>query len=247
MSFVPKGKWLIALGEKFHVVEAESDFIGTVKISIDSNVIFNKWVFILNFRFNIDTHVLRVKEKFGLRGSYYLLEVDDTEYEASDAIVLTTQMSESPLRQSNNGEIQVVNENNVQETMHIVDTEDFPLDNSAGMDVLQIDHEISKTVSNELTINTGSNFGGTLDIGLLNAIKAEISANLQKSLGQKISEVITRRQTLHFTVPAKSSVTYIIIWKRKSRSAECTVFAKNKLYQLNYKANYDLTYEVKSK
>jgi hypothetical protein len=192
--------------------------------------------------------VLKIKEKNKLAGLdvHYVLIVDDVEYEASDAIILTSQTPDSLTQSVNSGEIQVVNEKNVQETSLIVGTEEFPLDNLAGTDVLKSDHEVSKTVSNELTVNIGSNFGGTLDIGLLNAIKAEISASLQKNIGQKINETVTRRQTLHFTVPAHSSVKYIVIWKRKSRSAECTVFANNKLHQIYYKASYDLTYEVKS-
>jgi len=247
MSFTSRGKWLVGLDGKFHTIELENDWTGTVRVTVDNNVVFQKWQFLINVHFRIDSHSLIVKEKPFPKVGYVLLS-DGTEHESSDAIILTSQSnSVSSATKLSDSEIQVVSESNMQETTHIVDTEEFPLDNSAGTDVLKIDHEISKTVSNELTINTGAQFSGTLDIGLLNAIKAEISANLQKNLGQKINETITRRQTLHFTVPAKSSVTYTVIWKRKSRSAECIVFAQNKLHQLNYKANYDLTYEVKSK
>lgn len=246
MDSVYLNKWLIALDGKIYIIELEQkiNFFSNCKISVNGNVIIHKQkVLLVDFRFNIDTHKLRIKDKF----FDYMLIVDGQECPSTDAIILTSQFPYASSTHSNDDEIQIVNEDNVHETMQILDVEEFPLDNSAGTATLQIDHEISKTVTNELTINTTSNLSGTVDLSLLNAIKAEISTNLQKNSGHKISETIGRRQTLHFTVPPRCSVIYIIIWKRKIRSAECTVFAQNKLHHVNYKANYDLTYEVKSK
>lgn len=245
MALILRGKWLIELEDGPHIVRAEYDFWSVLKVYFDNKMICDKFFFNnATFRFiNADKHQFTLKEK-GIFNREFILIVDGVEYLALDEIVTA---HEQPLKVVKQPPAQIIREENIQETVQIVDIEEFPLDNSAGTDALTVEHEVSKTVSNELSITTSTTVSGTLEADLLTILKLEVSASLSKQLGQNIGETITRRQTLHFTVQPHYSVTYAVVWKRKTRTADCLVFVNSKLDRISYKVNYDLSYEVKSR
>lgn len=237
-----KSKWIIGLEDGLHSVVAERPVFRRAKVILDGDIICETWN-IKNFRFYINNHELLIKEK-GVLTPRLVLYVDGAKHEPATVAVITSDLSENINKMGK--EIQILDEGNIQESEIIVDIEEFPLDNSAGTDALKIEHEISKSVSNELSVDSSTQKGRVLNQGLISLLKLEISSNLSKHLGHNIGETITRRQKLVFTVQPRHSVVYKIIWKRKIRTASCGVLVDGRRSQVNYKASYDLTYEVKS-
>ena len=245
MALIPKGKWIVELDGRSHIVKAERTSGDFVKAYLGDKLLCNKWLPFSNltFRFSTDSHEFLLEE-LGIINRRFALTVDGEEYKVLDEIVTLHGAMKRGLRHP---AVQIIREEDVQETVEVVGVEEFPLDNAAGTDVLSVEHEISKTVSNELSITESASLDGGLDLGLLAALKIQVSVNLTKQLGQNIGETVTRRQVLHFTVQPQRRVTYSVIWKRRVRVGTCSIMVNDKPSRVSYRVNYDLSYEVKSR
>lgn len=137
-------------------------------------------------------------------------------------------------------------ESNVQEYTELIATDEFPLDNRFGNDTLTVEHEVSKTVSNQIVVETSNSKGGEITASLLTAIQAKISVSLSEKVGQTFGGSITRRHTLRFSVKPGDYVLYAVVWRRKVRKGRCIVSSGNDFAVVPYLAYFDLSCEIKS-
>jgi hypothetical protein len=143
--------------------------------------------------------------------------------------------------------IHIVREQNVLEKTEVVDTQEYPLDNLAGSSLLTNETGITRTVTNELSIQTDVGVAGSLKLKLFALVEADISAELTRQNGQTLGQTITERRTLTFTVQPQTAVIYTVIWLRKIRSGEYVVFIGGSPLLVPYSVYYGLSYQVKSR
>jgi hypothetical protein len=153
---------------------------------------------------------------------------------------------EKPTEMSAMQNFEILHEEDVEEQTVILGSEEFPLDNSHGTDTLSVEYEISKTVSNELSVRTDLEGRGSLNAGFLSILKAEIASRVSRQIGHVVGETVTRRQTLRFSVQPQSSVVYVVIWKRKIRAGNYLISSNGVQRFISYQLNYDLSYEIRT-
>jgi hypothetical protein len=142
--------------------------------------------------------------------------------------------------------IQFIKEIGVHESEEIVGSEEYPLDNRFGDQPFTAVHQVSHESTNELSVDTSSHLDGKVGLTILSAIKAEIEAQVSRQTGHKIGEKVTESQTLTFSVGAKSSVIYQVVWKRKVRSGERLYLSGGKSVTVPYRVYYGLSCEVRT-
>lgn len=240
--FSVHGSWPIDINSGLHIVEADLGDNNQLRVYVDDSVIHESYIFYAQgevHRFQIDGHyfVLRL-DGFFRPGMSFTLVMDGQEIRQADAV--EPQSVDST-------KIQIIGEQNVAEKTEVVDTQDYPLDNLAGSDVLTNETEITRTVTNELSIQTGIEVAGNLKLKLLTVVEADISAKLTKESGQTVGQTVTERRTLKFSVQPQSAVVYTVIWLRKVRSGEYVVSTDGNPLLVPYTVYYGLSYQVKSR
>jgi hypothetical protein len=140
--------------------------------------------------------------------------------------------------------VQILQEHDVKELTKIVGVEELPLDNRFGSDELTVEHEFSKTVRNEVVIETVRELQGKVGFDLFSILKNEICAKLSKQMGQTFEESISRRCTLTFTVRPGDFVTYKVIWKQKYLSGKYEVAINTQPLLVPFNAGFGLEYEI---
>jgi len=173
----------------------------------------------------------------------------------SFSITIPLYLKESGIPNSNNNSMQsttplaveLLGENNVIDSTVIIDVEEYPLDNRLGTDNLSVEIEISKTMNNEFSLESGVEIGGNANLSILSMLQMELSTNISKKYGYKIGQAVSRRQMLQFTVKAGSFVTYIVTWKRKVRTGNYIASIENQRFDIPYRLYYDLSYDIGSK
>src|ERR1017187_3063182 len=134
----------------------------------------------------------------------------------------------------------------MQESEEVVATEEYPLDNRFGDRAFTTVRQVSRESTNELSVDTSSQLTGKVGLEVLSAIKAEIEAQVSRQTGQKIGEKVTESQTLAFSVGAKASVLYQVVWKRKIRSGGGFYLSGGTPVTVPYRINYGLSCEVRT-
>jgi hypothetical protein len=147
---------------------------------------------------------------------------------------------------ADSADIQIQKDANVHERTEFVGQEEFPLDNRFGTDVIVVEHEVSKTVSNEISVEFSLEGHGEIGARLYGLIQMAISAHLSKQTGHTIGESITRRHTLRLAVQPGQYVVYTLVWKQRKRTGQFTVLANQQTIVVPYQASFDLSYEIKS-
>jgi hypothetical protein len=88
------------------------------------------------------------------------------------------------------------------EYYELVSVEEFPVDNANGSDLIFIEHEFSKTVTNEVQFDKVNELSTKIGIDLLKLFQMEISKNINHKIGANIGETISRKHTVSFNVKA---------------------------------------------
>jgi hypothetical protein len=173
-------------------------------------------------------------------------EPDDTEPDDIDSSLASPSSPDSDVANPVLGD-ELVGEDNVHENTEVIATEEYPLDNRAGAEPVTIEHEISRTVSNELSIGNATQKDSGISLELLNLIKGDLSAKLIKQTGQTLGETVTRRHSIRFSAGPHQAVTYVVVWKRRIRTGNYLVLSNGTYTTLPYTAYFDLTFEVQSR
>lgn len=240
--FTISGNWQVQIKGINHIIRAELTVNNTLSIYVDDGLLHESYIFWAQgeiYRFENWGH------QFTLRGNGFFrptmslsLLIDGRELNEANIHIQKQTIDSSPFR--------IVREGKVTERIEVVDTEEIPLDNSAGAGTLVREYEVSRTETNELSVQTTIEGGGGVGADLFSVIKAEISAKLSKQSGQKIGQTVTVRDKLTFSVPPHSSTLYTVVWKRKLRESEFLTLTNGKEVSIHYQVTYGLMYEVKS-
>lgn len=143
-------------------------------------------------------------------------------------------------------EYKIIENNSYLDVYEIIGTEEFPVDNSCGSENIVIEHEFSKTVTNDINIEKNENliFGGGLNFYGL--IKSDIEKSFAKKIGINIGETITKKHSINLTIKQGERIKFHIIWKRKNSHGECLLQIQDKQYKIPYIIKHDLAYEIKT-
>jgi len=239
--------WKVQLDDGLHAVYAEiisGVMSAKLKVTCDGEIIDTQNVFVLADQalssFQRSGHSFLVKHSgLGLFGKLIL---------TMDGAVVPTGGVQVPIKPASpSGVFQFLRETDVQESEEIVGTEEYPLDNRFGDQVFTTARQVSRESTNELSVDATNTLGGKISVDILSAIKGEIEAQVSHQIGQKIGEKVTESQTLTFSVGARSSVLYEVIWKRKVRTGMRVYLSDNSSVNVPYRIDYGLSCEVRTK
>ncbi|WP_292870774.1 hypothetical protein [Nostoc sp. LPT] len=141
-------------------------------------------------------------------------------------------------------QFQLIQNTQLKEHIEIISIEKFPLDNKFGSEILSVEHEFSKTVNNEVTLEATQEIKGMGGLELFEVIKAEISRTSSQKHELSTGESVTRRFKLTFSVKPGDFVTYKVIWKRRVISGEYHVMVNQSTLIVPYSLQLGLEYEV---
>ena len=239
------GDWAVQIENRAHAIYAEvvsSAFGAKLNITWDGEVLNSSTVWVLlgdlkSFQRNGHSFVLSIRG-FGWLGNLFL---------CMDGVEVPRRGVAAPVKRAPApAPVQFIKEIGVHESEEIVGADEYPLDNRFGDQPITTVHQVSRESTNELSVDTSSKLDGKVGLTVLSAIKAEIEAQLSQQTGHKIGEKVTESQTLTFSVGAKSSVVYQVVWKRKVRSGERLYLAGGKSVTVPYRVNYGLSCEVRT-
>lgn len=241
--FTTSGNWQVQIEGINHVIKAEFTVNNTLSVYVDNNLLHESYVFWGQgeiHRFDYWGHQFTLSANGFFRPTISLsLTMDGRELNTANNQIQTQPIDSSTFR--------IVREGTVTERIEIIDTEEILLDNSAGAGALVREKEISRTETNELSVQTNTEGGVLVGADLFSVIKTEISAKLSKQSGQKIGQTITVRDKLTFSVPPYTSTLYTVVWKRKLRESEFLSLTNGKQVSVPYQLIYGLMYEVRSR
>lgn len=237
------GDWTVQLDDGAHRLHADVSYTtGRMTITWDDLLLASETVLFISGdikTFNRDGHLFVLSVK----GPWYFghLELSIDGRSVAAGAVPTTFAPQIPPRR-----LDFVQEQNVTETEEIIAIDDFPLDNSYGTDPLSTERQVSKEVTNELTVEDSNHLSGSLGADFLHALKAEVEAQVCRQTGSKVGEKVVETQVVKFTVGSNKSVVYQVIWKRKIRKGEQVYLFDGQRMITPYKLNYGLSFEVRT-
>jgi hypothetical protein len=249
------GDWTVHLDDGPHTVSVILRMgvtgnrltIGVDGQTVDSAVIFAYLGEIRRFNWHGHPFALRVKG-FGMSGELALF-MDGSEIapDASHASVATpanrvAAPPGAPLLQAP----QFQREVDVVETDEVIGVEEYPLDNRFGDLALTTDRQISKTSTNECSVETSGQVSANVSGEILAVIKAEVAGQLSKQTDSKIGETVNESQTLHLSVGPKAAVLYRVLWKRRVRDGQHVYRVETGEITVPYRMTYGLSCEVRS-
>ena len=208
-------------------------------------------------KLTLENHLLEIRWLFEVTGplspykptSVVLLEGAKilAQYGTTKAIEVPTVQGLHKTAVQSKDEVQLDGPLNITESIEIIDIDEFPMDNRHGTDVVVIQREISKTVINEVELQTTAEVSGEITADILTAVALKIAGKLSKQTKHTFGETVTLRDTLTFTVQPGKFVIYTIVWKRKVQKGEYAVAINQLSKSLPYSAYFDLSYDIKSK
>ena len=125
-------------------------------------------------------------------------------------------------------------------------SDEFPIDNRFGSDVVTVEQEVSKTLSTTLTCEERELVNVGISATVVGVLKSQISNDLSRRLNLTIGEKITKRHTVRFSVRAGDAVIYELKWKSKIRHGEYLVSVDGKQVHVPYQTCFGLAYELTS-
>jgi hypothetical protein len=239
-----EGTWTVHLDDGDHTIKTNLSMWNQISTSFDGNTVQTSVVLVYAGQlqhFEHNGHSFSIVMKgLGMFGHLELsMDGNPVEHDGQVARIEKHDLP-PPL-------MQPVGETTSTETEEIIGTEDYPLDNRFGVSPLSTDREVSRQSTNELTVDIDHELGGGLNLELLTALKADISAKVSKSVESKAGEEVTERQTLHFQVPERQAVIYQVVWKRKVRSGQYLYNVNGKPVSVPYRMSHGLSCEVRTK
>jgi hypothetical protein len=240
-----RGDWVVQLEDGSHNVHAEITvgLLNKLKITWDGAVLDNSTIYLIlgdikSFEHCGHSFVVAV-HGLGVLGKMKLF-VDGREASTGAPALIATKGAKTPSPI-------FVKDLNVRETEDVVGTEQFPLDNRFGDQPFTTTRQVSRESTVELSLDDSAEIEGKIGVDILKAITAEIEANVTRQIGRKLGERITESQTLTFSVGAKQSVVYEVVWKRKVRCGERLYMSGREPVSVPYKVAYGLTCDVRTR
>jgi hypothetical protein len=127
-----------------------------------------------------------------------------------------------------------------------VTSEEIPLDNSEGSDVMTSEHEFSCCAGNELSLHRSQETELHLDQALFHLLEAGVAKSLRKGMGFEVNERISRSVKIRFNVAAGAQNRYRIVWKQRRRKGSLVFKQDRQKVRLPFEITYGLSHEVES-
>jgi|GEM_PF-3137608 len=140
----------------------------------------------------------------------------------------------------------IFRELDIEEDAEILSVDELPLDNRFGSNDLTLEQEFSKTITNEIFLESTQEEKGKLTVDIFKLIQAELTLDLSKKVGHKHGESTTCRYTTTISVKKGDFIIYKITWKRKIRRSKYEIQIDNQLYVIPSVARYGVEYEITS-
>ncbi|MBF0255932.1 MAG: hypothetical protein HQL47_05600 [Gammaproteobacteria bacterium] len=132
------------------------------------------------------------------------------------------------------------------DTSVIVTTEEIPLDNREGSDVMSSEHEFSCCAGNELSLHRSSETEYMLEQKIFGLLEAGIAKSLRKGMGFEVNERVSRSVKIRFNVASGSQNRYRIVWKQQRRKGSLVFRQAGQRLRLPFEITYGLSHEVES-
>jgi hypothetical protein len=127
------------------------------------------------------------------------------------------------------------------------DSEEYLLDNRHGSESMTVEQEISKTTTNNLTIEEGALNKLDMTAGITSVIKGQIAKDLSEQIGVVVGQTVSKRHTFRFSVSPGDAVIYTIVWKNRVRNGTYNFLINQENVTFPYQVQYDLLYGISSK
>jgi hypothetical protein len=142
--------------------------------------------------------------------------------------------------------VQFFRESVLDETPIILATEDIPLDNRFGNQMLVSEHEFSRTATIGLTL--GKSHGGASQVSssLWSIVQTLAQEEIQKSLKVEFGTQISRRVKIVFSADPGHLVRYRVVWKQESRRGVFDVQIGGETTTIPYVVAFGLSHAIES-
>ncbi|MBF0110534.1 MAG: hypothetical protein HQL76_15305 [Magnetococcales bacterium] len=142
--------------------------------------------------------------------------------------------------------IELLGESMLQEESIILATEEVPLDNRFGNQILTSEHEFTKSATVALTIGQDQTNGGQVEAVFLPIMKTLIRGELKKSLRVDFDTMITRRVKINFSTQPGQWVRYRLTWRQTSRRGLFNLKIGGEIHNIPYLVTFGLSHAVES-
>jgi hypothetical protein len=129
----------------------------------------------------------------------------------------------------------------------VIGKEDFPIDNLYGSEPIVIQQEITKEYTSSLNIDTGALLSAGFTTKCVSILESEVRAGFSRQVSHSMGTTTTRRQQVQFSVGARESVVYTVIWRAQAQEGTYSINLNGKSYGLAYHALYGLSFDISSK
>jgi hypothetical protein len=230
-------------------------------ILVDQNMVMSdfasSWYSMLHgeslYQFLLDTQQMNLRWKWSLWGDplYILLESQGNliaKYGNEKAIKkVSDSFPKRALAPKSIIKTHLFEEIEFRDSVSTLNSEEYVLDNRHGSESMEVEQEISKTITSSLTIEESNLAQLAITAGITGVIQGQITKDLSKRLGVAIGESLSKRHTFRFSVRPGDAVVYTILWKSRVRTGAYNFLIDGERRTLPYQVQYDLLYEIDSK
>ncbi|CAK0755975.1 conserved hypothetical protein, conserved protein of unknown function with homology of Mmc1_2245 and Mmc1_3316 of Magnetococcus marinus MC-1 and SS-5 [Gammaproteobacteria bacterium] len=142
--------------------------------------------------------------------------------------------------------IQLLRESIVEERPVVLATEEVPLDNRFGNQVLVSEHEFIRTATISLTMSRDLVTTSGLKASWWPILENMAQEEIKKTHGIELNTQITRRVKVVFSTEPGHLVRYRVIWKQDSRRGLLEVDVEGGLYSVPYIVTFGLSHAIES-
>ncbi len=128
----------------------------------------------------------------------------------------------------------------------VVTTEEIPLDNTEGSDVMSSEHEFSCCAGNKLSLQRSEETEVFFDQGVFSILEAGIAKSLRKGMGFAVNEEVSRSVKIRFNVAPGAQNRYRILRKQRQRKGSLVFRQAGQQMRLPFEITYGLSHEVES-
>ncbi|CAK0765283.1 hypothetical protein CCP3SC1_450016 [Gammaproteobacteria bacterium] len=142
--------------------------------------------------------------------------------------------------------LQLLREAITEEQPIILATEEVPLDNRFGNNVLVSEHEFVRTASISFSMARDHQSTSGITGGLWAVVEGLAQDEIKKTLNIELNSQVTRRVKVVFSTAPGHLVRYRVIWKQEARRGMFAVDVGGKVYSVPYLVVFGLSHAIES-
>jgi hypothetical protein len=142
--------------------------------------------------------------------------------------------------------IKILKDQIIEDDSAIIGTEEVPLDNRYGNEIVVSEFEFTRSASNAIVMERTREVEAALGVNALSLVQAEAEVDLREKLGFTIGAEIRRSIKLKLAAGPGTRARYRITWKQDTRRGLYEVQIGKRKYDIPYVATYGLCHDVQS-